>query len=167
MSNPRFSAIGCEPVADTQRQGNTLGKDGDYEVSAFLVEEKTLNRILSYLDEELARSEWLRAKFLRDLGVNVTGDWQTALGQKMWDLNQLSLGYRYGDPRQELLYHYSSVSCSDIQAYKSVQCWLYQCCEGDIPETSKLFTFFDTVVVQHIANFIITKTPEYEQAEWG
>jgi hypothetical protein len=167
MSNPRFSALGCEPPADTQRQGNTLGKVGDYEVSAFLVSEKTLNRILSYLDEELARSAWLRAKFVRDLGVNVAGDWQTALGQKMWDLNQLSLGYRYGDPRQELWYHYSSVSCRDIQAYKSLQCWLYQCCEGDIPNDSKLYTFFDTVVSQHIAGSIIRKTPEYERAEWG
>jgi hypothetical protein len=167
MSNPRFSALGCEPPADTQRQGNSLRKDGDDEVSAFLVADKTLDRILSYLDEELRRSAWLRSKFEADLGVNCSGDWKTALGQKMWDLNQLALGYRYKDPRQELWYHFSSVPCSDIQAYKSVQCWLYQCCEGDIPKASKLYTFFDTVVVQHIANSIITQTPEYDQAEWG
>jgi hypothetical protein len=153
-------------VADTQRQANSLRKDGDYAVSAFLVEEKTLNRILSYLDEELRRSAWLRAKFEADLGVNCSGDWQTALGQKMWDLNQLSLGYRYGDPRQELLYRFSPVPCTETQAYKSLQCWLYQCCEGDIPTASKLYTFFDTVVLQHIAGSIITKTPEYERAEW-
>jgi hypothetical protein len=136
-------------------------------VSAFLVADKTLHRIISYLADELTRSDWLRSKFTTDLGVNFAGDWRTALGQKMWDLNQLSLGYRYGDPQQELLYHFSSVSCSDIQAYKSLQCWLYQCCEGDIPEVSKLYTFFDTVVIQHIANSLITNTPEYDQAEWG
>ena len=136
-------------------------------MSAFLVEEKTLNRILSYLDEELRRSAWLRSKFEADLGVNFAGDWRTALGQKMWDLNQLALGYRYGDPHQELLYHFLSVPCTDIQAYKSLQCWLYQCCEGDIPEVSKLYKFFDTVVLQHLANSIITTTPEYDQAEWG
>jgi hypothetical protein len=136
-------------------------------MSAFLVEEKTLNRILSYLDAELRRSAWLRSKFEADLGVNLAGDWRTALGQKMWDLNQLSLGYRYADPKQELSYQFSSVSCPAIQAYKSVQCWLYQCCEGDIPEVSKLYTFFDTVVLQQIANSIITTTPEYDQAEWG
>jgi hypothetical protein len=136
-------------------------------VSAFLVEEKTLNRILNYLDDELRRSAWLRSKFEADLGVNFAGDWKTALGQKMWDLNQLSLGYRYADPQQELLYHFSHESCSDIQAYKSLRCWLYQCCEGDIPEVSKLYTFFDTVVVRHIASSIITTTPAYEEAEWG
>jgi hypothetical protein len=67
----------------------------------------------------------------------------------------------------ELFYHFVRVPCPPIQAYKSLQCWLYQCCEGNIPEASKLYTFFDTVVVQHIANSIITNTPEYEQAEWG
>ena len=74
-------------------------------MSAFLVEEKTLNRIISYLDDELRRSAWLRSKFESELGVNFAGDWKTALGQKMWDLNQLALGYRYGDEKQDLLYH--------------------------------------------------------------
>ena len=136
-------------------------------MSAFLVEEKTINRILSYLADELTRSDWFRSKFTTALGVNFAGEWRTALGQKMWDLNQLALGYRYADPKQELLYQFSYASCPAIQAYKSVQCWLYQCCEGDIPEVSKLYTFFDTVVVRHMASSIITTTPEYEQAEWG
>jgi hypothetical protein len=136
-------------------------------VSAFLVAEKTINRILSYLDRDLRRSAWLHAKFATDLGVNFAGDWKTALGQNMWDLNQLALGYRYGDSKKELLYQFSPIPCPEIQAYKSLQCWLYQCCEGDIPEASKFYTFFDTVVLQHIANAIITNTPAYEQAEWG
>ena len=136
-------------------------------MSAFLVAEITINRILSYLDRELRRSAWLHAKFATDLGVNFAGDWRTALGQKMWDLNQLALGYRYGHPKQELFYQFSPVPCSVIQAYKSLQCWLYQCNEGDIPEVSKLYKFFDTVVLRHIANAIIIQTPEYDQAEWG
>ena len=136
-------------------------------MSAFLVADKTLNRIISHLDDALTRSDWFRSKFEAALGVNFAGDWKTALGQKMWDLNQLALGYRYGDSKQELFYQFSPVPCSAIQAYKSVQCWLYQCCEGDIPEVSKLYTFFDTVVAGHIANAIITQTPAYDEAEWG
>ena len=85
----------------------------------------------------------------------------------MWDLNQLSLGYRYGDAKQELFYQFSNVFCTPIQAYKSLQCWHYQCCEGDIPKESKLYTFFEEIVLKHIADSIIMKTPEYEQAEWG
>jgi hypothetical protein len=136
-------------------------------MSAFLVEEKTLNRIISYIDDEVARSPWLRSKFEKELGVNFAGDWKTALGQKMWDLNQLALSYRYGDPKQDLVYRFSPVVCTSIQAYKSLQCWHYQCCEGDIPQESKLYTFFDTVVLSHIANSIIINTIAYEKAEWG
>jgi len=136
-------------------------------VSAFLVADKTLNRIISYLDDELTGSDWLRSKFPKALGINFERDWRTALGQKMWTLNQLALGYRYGEPLQDLFYQFSPVPCSVIQAYKSLRCWLYQCCEGNIPEASKLYRFFDTVVVQHIANDIILQTPEYDQAEWG
>jgi hypothetical protein len=136
-------------------------------MSAFLVEEKTLHRILSCLDEELQGPSGLQAKFEQDLGVNFSGDWKTALGQKMWDVNQLALSYRYGDPREERWYRFSSVPCSRVQAYKSLKCWLYQCCEGDIPEASKLYRFFDTVVLLHIANAILVTSPEYAQAEWG
>ena len=136
-------------------------------MSAFLVADKTLNRILSYLDDELARSDWLRSKFTTALGVNFAGDWQTVLGQKMWDLNLLALSYRYDATTGELFYHFAPVPCPAIQAYKSLQCWIYQCNEGNIPEVSKLYKFFDTVVLRHIANAIITTTLEYEQAEWG
>jgi hypothetical protein len=136
-------------------------------MSAFLVEEKTLHRILSYLDDALIESSWFRSACKTELGVNLAGNWQTALGQKMWGLNQLALGYRYGDPKEEFLYQFSYVSCPAIQAYKSLRCWLYQCCEGDIPDASKLYTFFDTVVAGHIANAIIINTPAYDQAEWG
>jgi hypothetical protein len=97
----------------------------------------------------------------------MSGDWKTALGQKMWDLNQLALGYRYGDEKQELVYAFSPVVCTPIQAYKSLHCWQYQCSEGEIPEESKLYRFFDEVVLQHMADSIIMATPEYEQAEWG
>jgi hypothetical protein len=136
-------------------------------MSAFLVADTTLNRIISYLDAELRKSGWLRSKFETDLGVNFAGEWKTALGQKMWDLNQLALGYRYGDEKQDLLYIFSPVPCPAIQAYKSLQCWHYQCCEGDIPKESKLYRFFDEIVLKHIADSIIIRTPEYEQAEWG
>jgi hypothetical protein len=94
-------------------------------------------------------------------------DWQTHLGQKMWDLNQLSLRYRYGDKPIVLTYRFQPILCTPIQAFKALQCWQYQCTEGEIPETSKLYTFFDSVVIPALAEAIILRTPEYDQAEWG
>jgi hypothetical protein len=130
-------------------------------MSAFLVEDKTISKILTYLDHEIRRSNWLRAKFENELGINFDADWQTKLGQKMWDLNQLALGYRYGDEKEELTYTFSSVSCTPVEAFKALQCWMYQCHEGDIPEKSKLYTFFDGIVRKHVAEAIVMKTPGF------
>jgi hypothetical protein len=59
------------------------------------------------------------------------------------------------------------VLCTPIQAFKALQCWLYQCTEGEIPELSKLYTFFKKVVISEWAELLVMRTPEYEQAEWG
>jgi hypothetical protein len=137
-------------------------------MSAFLVEEKTLHKILSHIRYEIRKSTWLKNKFEEELGLDFSNlYWQTHLGQKMWDLNQLSLGYRYGDKPIVLAYTFHPVLCTPIQAFKALQCWRYQCTEGEIPETSKLYTFFDSVVIPALAEAIIMRSPEYDQAEWG
>ncbi len=78
-------------------------------MSAFLVEDKTIHKIINILDFQIRKSPWLKNKFREELGINFedyNNDWKTNLGQKMWDLNQLSLGYRYGDEKQELVYRF-------------------------------------------------------------
>ena len=137
-------------------------------MSAFLVADTTLHKILSGIEYELRKSQWLREQCEKELQLDFQdSQWQTHLGQKMWDLNQLSLGYRYGDSPVALTYRFLPVLCTPIQAFKALQCWLYQCMEGEIPETSKLYHFFDKVVVPEWAELLIMRSPEYEQAEWG
>ena len=55
--------------------------------------------------------------------------------------------------------------CSLLQAFKSLQCYLYQCSEGDVPD-SEFFKEVDKFQGQ-LANKIITKLPEYEGMIWG
>jgi hypothetical protein len=111
---------------------------------------------------------WLKEKIEKELHLDFGNpDWQTQLGQKMWDLNQLSLGYRYGDEKVALTYRFQPLPCTPVQAFKALQCWLYQCMEGEIPELSKLYTFFDKVLAPEWAELLIMRTPEYDQAEWG
>ena len=85
----------------------------------------------------------------------------------MWDLNQLSLKYRYGDRKKKLVYKFHPVLSTPVEAFKALQCWSYQCFEGSIPEKSKLYQFFEHVVKSAWAISIITKTSEYDHAEWG
>ena len=139
-------------------------------MSAFLVADKTLHKILSQLGYEIRQrqSTWLKNTFEKELSLDFANpDWATQLGQKMWDVNQLSLGYRYGDKPIVLTYTFQPVLCTPIQAFKALQCWRYQCTEGEIPETSKLYTFFDRVVIPAVARAIVERTPEYEEADWG
>jgi hypothetical protein len=137
-------------------------------MSAFLVEKRTIDKILTHVDVKIRQSDWYKEKVEKELGVDLNdADWRTKLGQNMWDLNQLSLGYKYGDPKEELTYEFETIPCSPVQAYKALRCWLYQCAEGDIPEVSKLFNTFDRVLGPAWAEFIVARTPEYDEAEWG
>jgi hypothetical protein len=135
-------------------------------MSAFLVEERTINKILTQLDARIRQSEWFKEKVELDVDFG-EADWKTKLGQSMLDLNQISLAQRYGDAKRELIYKFQTAHCSPIQAYKALRCWLYQCAEGDIPETSKLYNAFDKIFGPAIAQFIIERTPEYDEADWG
>jgi hypothetical protein len=138
-------------------------------MSAFLVENKTINKILTELDKEIRFSDkWHIEELEQKLGLDFSDeDWQTKLGQRMVDLNQLSLQYRYGDTRKEICYKFHYVRCSKVEAYKALRCWLYQCAEGNIPEDSRFYNFFDTVIKAKWAVYISMFSPEYDKAEWG
>jgi hypothetical protein len=47
-----------------------------------------------------------------------------------------------------------------------MQCWLYQCNEGDVPEIV-LCGLFDTEVQLYLMTEIIDALPEYQNAFWG
>jgi hypothetical protein len=142
-------------------------------ISAFLVEERTISKILSQLDTYIRRAgnmgvEWVKKEMEPKVRVDCSDpDWKTKLGQKMWDLNQLSLKHRYGDRKRKLIYTFQPVLCTHIEAFKALQCWIYQCTEGDIPETSALYQFFDKVLIPEWAEFIVMRTPEYDGVGWG
>ena len=56
-------------------------------MSAFLVEEKTLHKILSGLEHELRQSRWLKEQCEKELQIDFQdSQWQTHVGQKMWEL---------------------------------------------------------------------------------
>ena len=136
-------------------------------MSAFLVREKTIHKVLFAIAHEMKRSGWFKRQCEKELKIDENTKWQTKLGQKLLDLNQLALSYRYGDEAMELRYKYLPTSCTLIEAYKAIHCWRYQCSEGEVPTKSKLFQFIDNVVLSQLADDIITGMPEYDKAEWG
>ena len=133
-------------------------------MSAFLVGNRVINKIVKEVSESEYFKEKLEEEFLIDLS---NAEWQTQLGQKMLDINQAALSCRYGDPKRDLTYTFQPVYCTKIEAIKALQCWLYQCAEGDIPQKEELYIFFDNYVISRWTMDVVQATTEYEEAEWG
>jgi len=72
------------------------------------------------------------------------------------DLDCIDLDTRNRGPLEAL---------SEVQVFKSLQCFLYQCAEGDVDE-KPLYKAL-SAIKSRMASFIRQGTPEYEAAEWG
>ena len=72
------------------------------------------------------------------------------------DLDYIDLDKRRWYPLEAL---------SDVQMYKSLQCFLYQCCEGNVDEKPLYKTL--SAIRGLMAPFIKEGSQEYEAAEWG
>jgi hypothetical protein len=128
-------------------------------MSAFMVEDTTINRVVTWLKREVQRSR-----------IDLTSDqWDEKLAQIMFQLNCDGVNARYGEGEAEkfrpLNFTYKPEYASRIQVLKSLQCWLYQCREGNVPDT-QLYQFFEAVA-HHLALHIVMDLPEYDKAMWG
>jgi hypothetical protein len=89
------------------------------------------------------------------------------LGQDMINLNYGAVNERYGEEEvPEKFQRIKNVPASNIQTVKSLQCYLYQCSEGDKFENSKLYRGLRRLE-EHLLNEIVTSLPAYEKAVWG
>ena len=139
-------------------------------MSAFLVEDKTITHIVNWLSSEKFLFSEIPYK-LKGLGFDMAKvDWEEKLGLAMFQLNISGVEARYGKGEaakfRRMDYHYHTESAPLVQVLKSLECWLYQCCEGDVP-LNALYGFFDNDVRTYLMKKIIRVLPEYEEANWG
>jgi hypothetical protein len=136
-------------------------------MSAFLVEDNTINRILTALNRDIKESGYLIEEIESATGIDCRhADWIDLLGYDMLLLNRKALNARYDEQSTTFVYKYRVVQVTRIQAIKSLQCWLYQCTEGNVPET-RLFKLLDDVILKAMMKGYIYSLPEYDQADWG
>ena len=130
-------------------------------MSSYVVDQKTISRVITHLDHDRG----LRARMARAMYPVDTDEGRHALGQSMLDLNVLAVNSRYRErsPNEEYNFEYQTVT--EIQAHKSLLCWLYQCSEGSVPE-AKLMILMERICGE-IANSIICKLPSHSQSDWG
>jgi hypothetical protein len=142
-------------------------------MSAFIVANKTINTIVNWLrrDVDLDRFSLIPHK-LTELGFDTgKSDWTERLGYAMFQLNIIAVDARYGSGEagkfRKLDYRYEVIEPIPlVEVLKSLQCWLYQCNEGDVPTTA-LYGLFDNDVQLSLMTEIIDALPEYQNAFWG
>ena len=154
-------------------------------MSAFVVEPKTINRVLTVIHGGLNGNS-LRSWEFKQIQKKLQAiEWDIAsqqdlkdLGLAMYNLNKNAVGQRYPDsvetnslpgsyPNGNGLAEYRFIfepHCDKYQALKSLQCWHYQCAEGDVPQTKLYKTFAE--IGKLIAMNIVTNSPQYEAAKW-
>ena len=143
-------------------------------MSAFIVADKTINYIVNWLEKELEEiygTTVIRQKFMEQGFDASESGWTERLGQAMFQLNVIAVDIRYGNGEarksRPLDYHHKVTATVPMTlVLKSLQCWLYQCNEGDVPQTA-LYTLFDNDVQVYLMTEIIDTLPEYQNAIWG
>lgn len=139
-------------------------------MSAFVVADKTINRVVSKMKFRMVHSH-LKEEFIK-LGLNPDQPFfEHRIGKALFDMNVRAVNARYGQGEaetfRELNYKYKDefTSAGIYQEYKSLRCLMYQCSEGDVPEEAlyKLMEKYGN----ELAYEIVTSSEKYEESDWG
>jgi len=154
-------------------------------MSAFLCDAKLFNEIAetlaSYADQDpFAFSATAHAsKFILTLRVIENDNGSRVLhpniqakaavfARQLYDMNLEAISQRYEDGINDG-YDYKYESClpmeNQYQLFANIRCLIYQCNEGDVPETD-LFKKLEKIC-DALAYDIITETDEYKATSWG
>lgn len=137
-------------------------------MSAFIVEDKTINRVIGWLAHPRIRHEhpYLLEDVLEAAEIEKdAADWPERLGLSMMQMNCDAVDARY-DEHNLVAYQYRQEwATTDVQALKSLGCWLYQCSEGEVPERPLYRAFRE--LEGRIALYIVHRMDAYEKAVWA
>lgn len=155
-------------------------------MSSFIVSAQCMNRIVTFLDVKSSRNtihqSTYRALLAKYLLLPASEDYAYVDTQKLvntlFDLNIKAVQERYGDSNPSKMpchnttnkqlsigkVHYIYTESSIIQVFKSVQCLIYQCSEGNVPN-DPLYKFLEDLE-NTIAKHIVYELAEYEKANW-
>jgi len=141
-------------------------------MSSFIVTNQTISNILSLFF-------WKRRKYCfeyqieNELNLKEEKDFKE-FGKQLLKLNIEATNQRYPNnpyltskeaKKRIASFKWSDNLKNDMQGLKSLHCFLYQCSEGNIPET-ELYKTLKTIS-HRIKDAIIAEIPAYNKAEWG
>lgn len=141
-------------------------------MSSFIVNDKTINRLLTFIDkwnfnEDKETKEAffnLTAKPYREEDIDAPEKVLSRVGTKLLSLNAEAVSQRYSEEQQEIVYLYQYKPCKLPQAYNHLRCLTYQMAEGDIVKKKlyRILQKMETLMAVEIAD----GTEEVKKAEW-
>lgn len=124
-------------------------------MSSNIVDDKTIDRIISALNQSNLINQ-IEGPHIEDF---------SKFGQELLNLNISAYDQRYGGKIGKYNYIFTECQVTSVQGLKSLRCLLYQCSEGDVPDT-KLYKQMRTVSGD-LAQYIVENLPAYDKAEWA
>jgi len=141
-------------------------------MSAFIVQADTINRIANLFDKAQFDNQAPLCYVRRVIKMRDFGriDLLQAFVNELHGMNIGAMIARYGNRNEfdetQTRYKSMPIDNKDLwQVLKSLDCYLYQCSEGDIPE-SPLFKEVEAAR-EALADWLLRNTTEYNAATWG
>lgn len=138
-------------------------------MSAFIVSDSTITRIVEFCYGLQFKRE-APLCYLKSPEYLAGHEQCEEFGQRLYAMNVAAVAQRYGNaddmmPDGGYVYRPDLSDANVYQVLKSLDCYLYQCSEGDVPNRP-LFVALDTLRTD-LCRILATHTPQYESAEWG
>tara|TARA_R110000822_G_C14903508_1_gene449282 strand:- start:43 stop:462 length:420 start_codon:yes stop_codon:yes gene_type:complete len=139
-------------------------------MSAYQVDYETIGRVLKAISKagcygsRYKQIEKLKQQYEKNAGI---------VFDQLLELNRLSLKGRYENvegmffevDRSKAVWFSRQLGHNDFQLLKSLNCFLYQSCEGDANKTD-LYKTIDCITNNYSSD-LVTKSVEYQNATWG
>ena len=146
-------------------------------MSAWMVSNETISKIANLIETyNIVGFNGFGFNFPEELEKRFKYKTAKEIFTELVNMNIESLKQRYPGHYQELVGDVEFLPNADIwqsrekgltyhyQLLKSLHCFSYQCCEGSVPDC-ELYKAIEKLAI-HLSNYIISKMPEYQAAEW-
>jgi hypothetical protein len=139
-------------------------------MSCFVVRDEVITSFVTYLHQSVTdrfhNGNYAARTFERDTNyILLNEEHCKRLARDMHALNVEAYNQRYGSSEELPSLKFEFVVTSDLLAFKNLGCLLYQCAEGNVPDTDlyKALRKLEGV----LAKAIVIQMPEYEALPWG
>lgn len=133
-------------------------------MSAFIISEECMRRVVTSILDARGQRCWGAPKSMGGVLLDAP-DAADCLAAALYGLNARAVYQRYWHEEPIPEYAHRSLASTPLEAHKAVCCLLYQCAEGDVPQTR---LYLELAAFRNwLAETIVCALPDWQRAPWG